>query len=110
MADKNSLIQYVVQKVGPDQLKMMVDALEQQLGQDPDITPEAIDELVRQLNYVAENPEAYKEVITAAIQAGYIDQEDVPQEFDPMFVGVMLIALSELQHRMKSGSAGFARG
>jgi hypothetical protein len=110
MADKNSLIQYVVQQVGPDKLKMMVDALEQQLGQDPDVTPEAIDELVKQLNYVAENPEAYKEVIASAIQAGYVDQEDVPQEFDPMFVGVMLIALSELQQRMKSGSPGFARG
>ena len=110
MADKNSLIQYVVQQVGPDKLKMMVDALEQQLGQDPDVTPEALDELVKQLSYVAENPEAYKEVIAAAIQAGYIDQEDVPQEFDPMFVGVMLIVLSELQHKAKTGSPGFARG
>ena len=110
MADKNSLVQYVVQKVGPEQLKQMVDALEQQLGQDPDVTPEAIDELVKQLNFVAENPEAYKEVITAAIQAGYVDATDVPQEFDPIFVGVMLIALTELQHRVTTNSPGFAKG
>lgn len=110
MADKNSLVHYVVQKVGPEQLKQMVDALEEQLGQDPDVTPEAISELVKQLNYVAEHPDAYKDVIMSAIQAGYIDQSDVPQEFDPIFVGVMLIALTELQHRMSTGSAGFARG
>ena len=110
MADKNSLVQYVVQQVGPEQLKQMVDMLEQQLGQDPDVTPEAVDELVQQLNFVAENPEAYKQVITAAIQAGYVDAEDVPQEFDPIFVGVMLIALTELQQRMRSGSLGFAKG
>jgi hypothetical protein len=111
MADKNSLVQYAVQQIGPEKLQQLVDQAEQELSQDPDVTQEALDELVQQLNYVAENPEAYKEVVTSAIQAGLIDPEDVPPEFDPMFVAVMLIAVTELSHRViKQGSKMFARG
>ena len=111
MADKNSLIQFAVEKVGAEQLQQMVDQAEQELSQDPDVTQEALDELVKQLNYVAENPEAYKDVVTSAIQAGMIDPEDVPPEFDPMFIAVMLIAVTELSHRVvKQGSQMFARG
>jgi hypothetical protein len=111
MADKNSLIQFAVEKVGAEQLQQMVDQAEQELSKDPDVTKEALDELVKQLNYVAENPEAYKDVVTSAIQAGMIDPEDVPPEFDPMFIAVMLIAVTELSHRVvKQGSQMFARG
>lgn len=111
MADKNSLVQYVVQKIGPEKLKQMVDQIEAELSQDPDVTPEALAELEKQLNFVAENPDRYKEVITAAAQAGMIDPNDVPPEFDPVFIAVMLIAVTELQHRVtKQGSQMFAKG
>lgn len=111
MADKNSLIKFVVQKIGPEKLKEMVDQVEQELSQDPDVTQEALDELVKQLNYVVENPEAYKEVVASAAQAGMIDPNDVPPEFDPVFIAVLLIAVTELSHRVsKQGSQMFAKG
>lgn len=112
MADKDSLIQYVAQQVGPEQLQQMVDQVEQELSQDPDVVDdgvEGIQELINQLSYVAENPEAYKDVVTSAIQAGVIDPEDAPPEFDPAFIAVMILALEELKARMSSGQ-GFARG
>lgn len=112
MADKDSLIQYVAQQVGPEQLQQMVDQVEQELSQDPDVVDdgvEGIQELINQLSYVAENPESYKDVVTSAIQAGVIDPEDAPPEFDPAFIAVMILALEELKARMSSGQ-GFARG
>lgn len=109
MANKDALLQYVAQKLGPEKLQGMVDQIEQELGQDPDVTPEVIDELIKQLNFVAENPERYKEVVTYAIQAGAINPQDVPQEFDPMFVGLMLLALMELKG-VRSAPQQFAKG
>jgi len=111
MADKNSLIQYVVQKVGPDQLKMMVDQAEQELSQDPDVTQEALAELEKQLTYLVENPETYPEFVVSAVESGMIDAEDLPQEFQPIFIAVILIAISELKNRMATqGSQMFAKG
>lgn len=109
MANKNNLLQYVAQKLGPEKLQEMVDQIEQELSQDPDVTPEVIDELIQQLGFVAENPDRYKEVVTYAAQAGAIDPADVPPEFDPIFVGVMLLALTELRDSRMAPQA-FAKG
>ena len=43
MANKDNLLKLVAQKLGPDQLKQMVDQVEQELGQDPDVTPEVLE-------------------------------------------------------------------
>lgn len=112
MADKDSLIQLVAQQLGPEKLQQMVDQVEQELSQDPEVMADGtqgIQELINQLSYVAENPEAYKDVLTSAIQAGVIDPQDAPPEFDPMFIAVMILALQELMGRMSTGQ-GFARG
>lgn len=112
MADKDSLLQLVAQQLGPENLQRMVDQVEQQLSQDPDVMDDGVaglQELINQLTFVAEHPEAYKDVVTSAIQAGVIDPADAPAEFDPIFIGVMILALQELLARMNSGQ-GFAKG
>lgn len=111
MADKNSLLQFVAQKLGPEKLQQMVDELEQQLGQDPDVTPEVLDQMVNLFSQVAENPDSYDSVIQDAINAGVLDQGDFPEQFDPIFVGLFLLALQELQQqRASQPAAAFARG
>ncbi|QGH72198.1 MAG: hypothetical protein [Caudovirales sp. ctOwN3] len=112
MADKDSLLQLVAQQLGPENLQRMVDQVEQQLSQDPDVMDDGVaglQELINQLSFVAERPEAYKDVVTSAIQAGVIDPADAPAEFDPIFIAVMILALEELLARMNSGQ-GFAKG
>jgi hypothetical protein len=112
MADKDSLLQYVAQQMDPEQLQQMVDQVEQELSQDPEVMADGaqgIQELINQLSFVAENPESYKDVVTSAIQSGFIDPEDAPPEFDPMFIAVMILALEELKARMSTGQ-GFAKG
>ena len=111
MEDKNSLIQYVVQQVGPDKLKQMVDQASQELSQDPDVTQEALAELSKQLTYLIENPETYPEFVASAVQSGMIDAEDLPEQFEPVFIAVILIAITELMNRMATqGSQMFAKG
>ena len=107
MADKESLIQYVAQQVGPEKLQQMVDQVEAELANDPDITPESIAGVLEQLEFLAENPEAYQQVMQSLIAEGVMDPDDFPPEFDPFFVAVTILALQELSQR---GTQGFARG
>jgi hypothetical protein len=54
MANKDNLIKLVAQKLGPDNLKQMVDQAVQALGNDPDVTPEVISQItVKCLNHQA---------------------------------------------------------
>lgn len=111
MADKNSLIQFVAQQINPQELQGRVEQAVMELSQDPDVMDDGIagiQELIDQLSYVAENPEAYKDVLMSAIQAGIIDPADAPPEFDPVFVAVMILALEEIKARFSSQE--FARG
>lgn len=107
MANKDNLIKLVAQKLGPQQLQQMVDQVEQELGQDPDITPEVLDQMINLFGQVAENPETYASVIQEAINADVLDQGDFPEQFDPIFVAIFLLALQELHARKQQG---FARG
>ncbi|MFI3199741.1 MAG: hypothetical protein QX196_15615, partial [Methylococcaceae bacterium] len=107
MANKDNLLKLVAQKLGPDQLKQMVDQAEQALSQDPDVTPEVIGQMINLFSQVAENPESYQSVIQEAIQAGVLDEGDFPEQFDPTFIAIFLLALQGLQQR---GGQGFARG
>ena len=107
MANKDNLIKLVAQKLGPDQLKQMVDQAVQALANDPDVTPEVIDQMLSLFGQVAENPESYESVIQEAIQAGVLDEGDFPEQFDPAFIAIFILALQGLQQR---GGQGFARG
>lgn len=111
MADMNSLLELVAQRLGPEKLQETVDQAEAQLAQDPDVTLEGVQEALKQFEFVAANPDRYKEVVASAAQAGLIDVNDVPNEFNPLFVGVMILALRELLARMQqAGQQGFAKG
>ena len=109
MADKDSLIQYVAAKMGPEQLQRIVDQVENELANDPDITPESIEALLEQLSFVAENPDSYSQVMQSLMQEGVVDPGDAPEQFDPMFIAVMILALTELLQR-NSAPQAFARG
>jgi len=107
MANKDNLIKLVAQKLGPQQLQQMVDQVEQELGQDPDVTPEVLSQMINLFGQVAESPESYASVVQEAVNAGVLDQEDFPEQFDPIFIAVLLLALQELQQRK---GQGFAKG
>ena len=108
MANKDNLIKLVAQKLGPEKLNQMVEQSAQALGQDPDVTPEVIDKVIEMFEFVAENPEEYAAVVQEAIQTGAMDPGDLPPEFDPVVVAVILLALYGL--RDHGGQMQMARG
>ena len=84
-----------------------VDAMEAQLQRTP-IVPEDMDEAIKLLEYVIQNPDKYKAIRAAAIKDGLIDGNMFPPEYDQTMIVSLLIAMYGLQDRLKQ--RGFSRG
>jgi len=59
------------------------------------LKPSEIEAFITLLEYMMQYPDQYKEVIRAGIEAGAIDEDDFPPEFDQGFITTMLAALNE---------------
>jgi hypothetical protein len=90
------------------QLSKAVDMMEAQVMSMP-IMPQDLEEIIKMLEFVMDNPDKYSEVRAAAVQDGIIPEEQAPQEFDPLFVLSILASLYALQERMNVKQT-FARG
>jgi hypothetical protein len=84
-----------------------VDTAEEMLQQLP-IMPEDMDEAIQLLEFALNNPDKYGEIREAAIKDGYVTEDDMPPEFNAVFLVSILVALYGLQDRLKT--RGYARG
>jgi len=84
-----------------------VDTMEEMLQHSP-IMPEDMDEAIKLLEFALTNPDKYEEIRAAAIKDGYVSEDQIPQQFDPVFLVSILVALYGLQDRLKE--RGYARG
>jgi len=109
MANKDNLIKLVAQELGPDKLNQMVEQAAQALSQDPDVTPDVINKIIEMFEFVAENPDEYQSVVQQAIQTGALDEGDLPPEFDPVVIAVILLAFYGLRDRV-GGEMQMAQG
>lgn len=87
------------------------------LSQNPKLTPDVIAEVMRMLEFVMQRPDAYPEFRAQALESGVLSPDDLPEQFDPMMIGVMLLALHMLRQRMsgqeesmQEEAPAFARG
>lgn len=101
--------QSVLQLINSDpRLVQAVDVMEDKLAS-MGISAEMLQEIIGTLEYVLSNPQAYPQVRAAAIERGFVREQDLPPEFNELFVVVMLGAMYELQERI-GRRAAFARG
>jgi hypothetical protein len=84
-----------------------VDTMEEMLQNAP-IMPEDLDAAIQMLEFALNNPDKYEEIRAAAIQDGYVSEDQIPQQFDPVFIVSLLVAMYGLQDRLKE--RGYARG
>ena len=84
-----------------------VDAMEAQLQRSP-IVPEDLDEAIKLLEFVLQNPDKYAEMRNAAVKDGLIDEAMFPPEFDEVVIISILIAMYGLQDRLQQ--RGYSRG
>lgn len=85
----------------------IADELENQVSRMP-MTAEDLTEAIQILEFVLNNPDKYKEVVAAAIQDGDLDPNQVPPEFDAVYIISLLVALYTIQDRVSR--QGYARG
>lgn len=102
--DRNAIIQLA--NSDPSFAKA-VDAMEAQLGDMP-IAPEDLDEAIKILEFVIENPDKYPQVREAAIKDGYVSEDMLPPQYDQVLIVSLLVALYGIQDRLKA--RGYARG
>lgn len=74
------------------------------------VTPAMLKELVTTLEYVMKDPSRYPAVRQKAIDKGFAQPQDIPEQFDPVFVMSLLLALYAMQDRLEKGSRAFAQG
>jgi hypothetical protein len=84
-----------------------VEAMERAVVNMP-IVPEDLDDAIEILEIIVQQPEAYAEIREAAIRDEEIDESILPEEFDPVYIVSLLVALYGLQDRLES--EGYARG
>jgi len=72
------------------------------------MVPEDLNDAIKLLEFVIQNPEKYQEVRQAAIQDGMIDPQLAPPQFDQVYLISLLAALYGLQENLSA--KGYARG
>jgi hypothetical protein len=82
----------------------------QELLQDQDVTLDVVDQIINMLEFVMQDPSSYDDFRQTAIEAGIFDPEDMPEQFEPSVLTVMLIALKIVQQQMTEDGPGFAQG
>jgi hypothetical protein len=110
-------IQQVAQKIGPQVLQQAVDKAVSQIDMSQ-VSPEQLTPLIAALEETLNNPAAYPHMVKALIDAGIADPGDLPPDFDPTIVVIMLIVLKKLQgnaagqsqNEMQQPQQNFARG
>lgn len=65
---------------------------------------EVIDQMVNLLKFAVENPDSYSDVRNQLLNVGAIDPEDMPEQFDPKLVSVLLIAFKIVRDKVAEAS------
>jgi len=71
---------------------------------DLQLTQEEIDTLLEVVEYLSQNPGKYDQVLQQLIQEGIVEQGDLPDQYDPEFMGMLLVVLSEMQSMRGQGA------
>lgn len=102
-ADSYDAAQTALGMVNPGEQAALKEAIRQNIG-DLQLTPEQIDLLLQIFEYVSQNPGDYKNLLQKMIEAGALDQGDMPEEYDPEFIGAMLAVLQEMRQMQGAGA------
>jgi hypothetical protein len=102
-ADSYDAAQTALGMVNPGEQAALKEAIRQNIG-DLQLTPEQLDLLIQVFEYVSQNPGDYKNLLQKMIEAGALDEGDMPEEYDPEFIGAMLAVLQEMRQMQGVGA------
>jgi hypothetical protein len=87
----------------PQALEEVKASLRENLA-DVDLTPREIDQLISVFEYLTNNPQDYQRVLQQLLAQDMVDPGDLPEEYDPVFVGAALAVLNELKMSQVDGA------
>lgn len=90
-------------RVDPNQLAMLTQSLRESIGE-LELTPGQLASLIELFEYVSQNPGEYPAIREKLIRDGIADEEDLPPEYDPEFLGAALAVLNELKLSLADGA------
>lgn len=89
--------------VNPGEDAALKEAIRQNIG-DLQLTTEQLDMLIQGFEYVSQNPGDYKNLLQKMIESDALDEGDMPEEYDPEFIGAMLAVLQEMRQMQGAGA------
>jgi hypothetical protein len=102
-ADSYDAAQTALGMVDPGGQATLKEAIRQNIG-DVQLTPQQISILIQVFEYVSQNPGDYKNLLQKMIETGALEKGDMPEEYDPEFIGAMLAVLQEMQQMQGVGA------
>lgn len=97
-------------RVDPQSLAVLKESLRQNLA-DLELTPGELDMLIEMFEYMSQRPDQYPQLVQQLIEQDIVDSGDLPEEYDPEFIGAMLAALNEMRlMRVESAMAPMVAG
>jgi hypothetical protein len=82
--------------VDPQSLAVVKESLRQNLA-DLELTPGQLDMLIEMFEYISQRPDQYKELVRSLVAQDIVDEGDMPEDYDPAFIGAILAALNEIK-------------
>jgi hypothetical protein len=83
-------------RVNPEQLAAYKQAIRREI-QGLELSPAEIETMLQIVEYLSQNPKEYPQLLKQLIEQDYIDQGDLPDQYDPTYLGIMLSVLNELK-------------
>ena len=80
----------------PEEQDMLRQALRENM-QELELTPSELEQLIEVFEQLSQRPDRYKQIREQLIRDDVVDPEDIPEEYDPEFLGAVLAVLNELK-------------
>ncbi|MFZ9894952.1 MAG: hypothetical protein ACO3EL_06995, partial [Burkholderiaceae bacterium] len=103
-ADSYDAAQTALGMVDPQALEQIKAQVRASIG-DLQLTTEQINALIQVLEYVSQNPSEYRNLVQTLEESGAVEKGTLPAEYDPEFIGVMLVVLQEMRNMQAQGAA-----
>ena len=95
-ADSYDAAQTVLQQQSPEEYAALKAEIRQSMSE-VELSPAEISSMLEALVYMSQRPAEYAQLRQNLIDSDAVDAEDIPEEYDPGFLGAMISALHELQ-------------
>lgn len=88
---------------GPAQVSEVKKAVQEALG-DLDLSASEVASLLDVLEYMSQNPQEYPQLRQRLIDSGMMDEEDLPEAYDPAYLGMAIMVLNEYRDMRSAGA------